>query len=109
MEQLSEGFVFTCIRPRAQESHKGSYGRLLAVAGSPPGRGAAGRAAAGGPRARAGGGAPACGGPAHGGRRGRCAFTPAFAPGRASTKLSPPPAQKPLAKPQQVCYNLSVN
>lgn len=34
MEQLSEGFVFTCIRPRAQESHKGSYGRLLAVAGS---------------------------------------------------------------------------
>ena len=36
MEQLSEGFVFTCIRPRAQESHKGSYGRLLAVAGSRP-------------------------------------------------------------------------
>ena len=54
MEQLSEGFVFTCIRPRAQESHKGSYGRLLAVAGSRRYRGAAGLAAEGALRAGAG-------------------------------------------------------
>ena len=41
MEQLCEEFVFSRIPARAQESHKGSYGHLLAVAGSRRYRGAA--------------------------------------------------------------------
>lgn len=54
MEQLSEEFVFSCIRPRAQESHKGSYGHVLLAAGSRRYRGAAGLAAEGALRSGAG-------------------------------------------------------
>ena len=54
MEHLCEEFVFSCIAPRAQESHKGSYGHLLEVAGSRRYRGAAGLAAEGALRTGAG-------------------------------------------------------
>ena len=54
MQQLCEEFVFSCIPPRAQESHKGSYGHLLAVAGSRRYRGAAGLATEGALRTGAG-------------------------------------------------------
>ena len=54
MEHLCEEFVFSCIAPRAQESHKGSYGHLLEVAGSRRYRGAASLAAEGALRTGAG-------------------------------------------------------
>ena len=54
MEQLNKEFVFSHIPPRAPESHKGSYGRLLVVAGSRRYRGAAGLAAEGALRSGAG-------------------------------------------------------
>ncbi|OUN75716.1 NAD(P)H-hydrate dehydratase [Faecalibacterium sp. An58] len=54
MEQLNKEFVFSHIPPRAAESHKGSYGRLLVVAGSRRYRGAAGLAAEGALRSGAG-------------------------------------------------------
>ena len=54
MEQLNKEFVFSHIPPRAAESHKGSYGRLLVVAGSCRYRGAAGLAAEGALRSGAG-------------------------------------------------------
>ena len=54
MEQLSEDFVFSCIQPRAQESHKGSYGHVLLAAGSRRYRGAANLAAEGALRSGAG-------------------------------------------------------
>ena len=54
MEQLSENFVFSCIQPRAQESHKGSYGHVLLAAGSRRYRGAANLAAEGALRSGAG-------------------------------------------------------
>ena len=54
MQQLCEEFVFSCIPPRAQESHKGSYGHLLTVAGSRRYRGAAGLATEGALRTGAG-------------------------------------------------------
>ena len=54
MEQLCEEFVFSCIPTRVQESHKGSYGHLLAVAGSRRYRGAASLTAEGALRTGAG-------------------------------------------------------
>ena len=54
MEQLSEDFVFSCIQPRAQESHKGSYGHVLLAGGSRRYRGAANLAAEGALRSGAG-------------------------------------------------------
>ena len=54
MEQLCEEFVFSRIPARAQESHKGSYGHLLAVAGSRRYRGAASLTAEGALRTGAG-------------------------------------------------------
>ena len=54
MEQLSENFVFSCIQPRAQESHKGSYGHVLLAGGSRRYRGAANLAAEGALRSGAG-------------------------------------------------------
>ncbi len=54
MEQLNAEFVFARIPARPAESHKGSYGRLLAVAGSRCYRGAAGLAVEGAHRTGAG-------------------------------------------------------
>ena len=54
MDQLCEEFVFSCIPTRVQESHKGSYGHLLAVAGSRRYRGAASLTAEGALRTGAG-------------------------------------------------------
>ena len=54
MEQLDGTFVFSHIRPRLPDSHKGSYGHVLLVAGSRRYRGAANLAAEGALRAGAG-------------------------------------------------------
>ena len=54
MQKLTEQFVFSQLPPRARDSHKGSFGAALLVAGSACYRGAASLAAEGALRAGAG-------------------------------------------------------
>ena len=54
MTEITSEFVWSCIRPRPQDSHKGTFGSVLALAGSARYRGAALLAAEGALRAGAG-------------------------------------------------------
>ena len=54
MTEITSEFVWSCIRPRPRDSHKGTFGSVLALAGSARYRGAALLAAEGALRAGAG-------------------------------------------------------
>lgn len=54
MTEITSEFVWSCIRPRPRDSHKGAFGSVLALAGSARYRGAALLAAEGALRAGAG-------------------------------------------------------
>lgn len=54
MTEITSEFVWSCIRPRLRDSHKGTFGSVLALAGSARYRGAALLAAEGALRAGAG-------------------------------------------------------